>query len=46
MPSNIRIAALNDDDTATLKSKFVDQSIADLQSDAFHILAENAAKSR
>ena len=38
MLNNIRIAKLDDDDddTATLKSKFIDPSIANLQSDTLH----------
>ena len=45
MLNNIRIAKLDDDDDddiATLKSKFIDPSIANLQSDTLHIFAENA----
>ena len=41
MLNNIKIAALDDNDTAVLKSKFVDSSIANLQSDTLHIFAEN-----
>ena len=41
MLNNIRIATLNDDAIVTLKSKFVDPSIADLQSDTLHIFTEN-----
>ena len=39
MLNNIRIAKLDDDDTATLKSKFIDPSIANLQSDTLHNFA-------
>ena len=38
MLNNIRIGTLDDDDTATLKSKFVDASITNLQSHAFMYL--------
>ena len=41
MLNNIRVATIDDNDTATLKSKFLDQIIANLQIDAFHIFAEN-----
>ena len=40
--NNIRIATLDDDDTATLKSKFIDLRIANLQKDTLHIFTENA----
>ena len=46
MLNNIRIGTLDDDDTATLKSKFVDASITNLQSHALHIFAENAPADR
>ena len=47
MLNNIRIAKLDDDDDiATLKSKFIDPSIANLQSDTLHIFAENAPADR
>ena len=40
--NNIRIATLDDNNAATLKSKFFDLSIADLQNDAINIFAKNA----
>ena len=46
MLNNIRIGTLDDDDTATLKSKFVDASIINLQSHTLHIFAENAPADR
>ena len=47
MLNNIRIAKLDDDDDiAILKSKFIDPSIANLQSDTLHIFAENALADR
>ena len=42
MLNNIRIATLDDNDTATFKSKFADPSIANVQKDSLHIFAENA----
>ena len=44
--NNVRIAKLapklDDDDTAKLKWKFIDPSIANLQTDTLHTFAENA----
>ena len=42
MLNNIRITKLDDDDTVTLKSKFIGPSIANIQSDTLHTFAENA----
>ena len=45
MLNDIRITKLeddDDDDTVTLKSKFIDPSIANLESDTLHTFAENA----
>ena len=38
-----RIAKLDDEDTATLKYKFIDPITANLQNDTLHIFAENAS---
>ena len=42
MLNNTRLAKLDDDYAVTLKSKFIDPGIANLQSDTLHIFAENA----
>ena len=39
MLNNIRIAKLDDNDTAKFKSKSIDPSIANLQSDTLHDFA-------
>lgn len=42
MLNNTRLAKLDDDYAVTLKSKFIDPGIANLQSDTLHVFAETA----